>query len=67
MIQKIKSLLTKVVTTEYVDKYDRMNPDERLFELLAEYAEIGYGRKPYGLSTAEAKYIVERVQNKGVW
>lgn len=62
MIEKIKSLLSKVIVTEYKDKYDRMNPDDRLFDLLAEYVEIGYGRKPYGLSTAEAAYILNRIK-----
>jgi len=65
MFKKVMERLVKAVeTTNYQDKYDRMNPDERLFDLLKEYSEIGYGRKPYGLSTAEAAYIVKRI-NKG--
>jgi len=64
MIKAFYKFIYGEASARYVDPYDRMNPDERLFDLLKEYSEIGYGRKPYGLSTAEAAYIVKRI-NKG--
>lgn len=62
MIKTFYKFIYGEALARYVNPYDRMNPDDRLFDLLDEYAKIGYGRKPYGLSTAEAAYILNRIK-----
>jgi hypothetical protein len=42
--------------------YDRMNPDFRLLSRIKEYSDITYGKDAYGLSTAEARYILEIIE-----
>jgi hypothetical protein len=40
--------------------YDRMNPEiNELLKRLEDYSKVTYGKNTYGLSTAEAKLIVE--------
>jgi hypothetical protein len=42
--------------------YSRMNPDESLLNILKNYSEITWGAPAYPLSTAEARYLLEKIQ-----
>lgn len=59
----------KDIDKQKVIEYNRMNPDDRLFNILEEYSKVNYGIEAYPLSKAEAEWLLEtyRRLNESCW